>query len=85
MRQVIKSHATAAGRFSRNTAIHPRRRSYANGCGGPAGAAAGGSQTEDAEEPLLNETGEPSPRRNQVYVKMFESAATTLASIVVLG
>ncbi len=59
-------------------------RRYVNGFSGPSPGQVG-PQGDDAEEPPYARKGTPRLKLVPTLIKMFESSATTFASILVLG
>ena len=77
-------HALFRGRSPTTVALCLSSRHYAGGFGGPTPGQID-LQAEDAEESTQSERKTPRSNWSPTLFKMFESAATTFASILVLG
>ena len=86
-RQDAKFHSlfrVIQGSSTKRVSFCLRSRDYATGVGGPASRQIE-LQQEDGEENSQSEKNDTRSRWSPTLFKMFESAATTIASILVLG
>ena len=82
--QIAKFHPFLNSRFPTSTRVFRLVERYVNGFSGPSPGQIG-PQGEEADAADADEKSPPTSRWSPTFFKMFESAATTFASILVLA
>lgn len=82
--KIGKPHTIPAVQLQRTLLAFQNDRRYLNGFGGPSPGQIG-PQADDVEEPPKAEKDRPRSQWSATLFKMFESAAATFASLLILG